>query len=430
MSLFGSLFTGVSALSAQSSSLSMISNNIANANTIGYKDVYADFSSLVTDSGTSGDYSSGGVLANTINTTADQGSLEQTSSPTDIAVSGSGFFVVRAEPSDTSPVMYTRSGSFTENENGYLVNTSGNVLYAWPLDANGNIPASDQSLESLVPVNVSLLGGKTEPTSSATLAMNLNSAQTVDHATDFSRSITVYDSQGGAETLNVNFSKTASNTWNMSVTDNATPPNPLLPENLPATVPPTYTVPVTFNADGSIDTVNGVAATTPFSVAGTAGTGINWGNGTSTSQTIALDLSGVTQYNSSYNVTSITQNGASLGTRTGVEIDSNGIVSATFSNGTTANLYQIPLATFANPDGLESQNGNAYTSTDSSGDYNLAVANTSGAGSISSDALESSNVDIADEYSKMIVTERSYSAASKIISTVDQMLQTLEQVVH
>jgi len=442
MSLFGALFTGVSALDAQSNAMAMISNNIANVNTVGYKEVTAGFSSLVTSSGNSGQFASGGVDALTDNTIDQQGVLEQTSSSTDLAISGAGFFVVRPEPNSSSPVLYTRAGSFTEDSSGYLRNTAGQVLYGWPLDANGNIPSANSNINSLQPVNVSFLGGQTKPTTTATMSLNLNAGDTTVNATpnnstapNFTRQVTVFDSLGAAQTMTLNFYKTGTNTWSMGVTDAATPPDQLLPVSTPAVVgppavPAANMVPVTFNTDGSIADVNGVAATTPLAVAGAAGTGISWGNGSSATQTISLDLSGLTQYDSAYNVTSINQNGAALGLNTGVSIDNNGVVSATFSNGTTAAVYQLPLATFSNPNGLSAANGDSYSAGSDSGDYNLVQANSAGAGSINADSLETSNVDLGTEFSKMIVTQNAYSAGTKVITTADQMLQDLLQVVQ
>ncbi|HRJ11875.1 MAG TPA: flagellar hook protein FlgE [Alphaproteobacteria bacterium] len=418
MSLFGALFTGVSALSSQSQSMAMISNNIANVNTVGYKRVYADFTSLVTGSG-SGTYAPGGVQARTLATTASQGILQQTSNATDIAISGNGFFVVRREPNDTQEVLYSRAGSFSEDNSGYMRNTAGMVLYGWPLDSNGEIPASNSNIGSLVPVNVSFLGGQTKATTSATLALNLNAGQaTGATAPHFTREITVYDTLGSAQTLSLEFVRTGTNAWTMDVKDG----------NGDSLLPDTTTVPdgigdpvtVTFSSDGSIDEIAGVAATS-LSVAG-----ISWGNGSST-QTIDLNLANLTQFDADYNVVNITQNGAELGLRTGVQIDRYGKVFATFSNGTTAQLFQLPLATFANPNGLKEQSGNAYSITTESGDYNLREAGASGSGLVAPNSLEGSNVDLADEFSKMIITQRAYSAGTKVITTADQMLQELLQ---
>ena len=419
MSLFGALQTGVSGLNAFSNAMAMISNNIANASTVGYKGVNASFSSLVTASGSGADFASGGVSTIAENSNDAQGVLEQTTSNTSLAISGNGYFVVRPAPNASSPVYYTRAGQFAPDNSGYLRNSAGMVLYGWSL-ANGAVPTANVS--SLQPVNVSFLGGKTQPTTAVTASLNLNAGQAVDAATDFSRQVTVFDSLGASQTMTLNFTKTASNAWTLGVTDGAG--NPLLP-----LVGGVHTVPVTFNSDGTVHQVNGVAATTPLTVAGTAGTGIVWGNG-STAQSINLNLNNITQYASAYNVVNITQDGAALGLSTGVSIDASGIVSATFSNGTNQKLYQLPLATFADANGLNPVSGNAYSESGASGDYNLVQANTAGAGTISPNSLETSNVDLATEFSKMIVTQNAYSANGKTISTANTMLQDLLNIIR
>jgi len=166
MSIFGSLFTAVSGLSAQSDAIGMISNNIANVSTVGYKRIDTAFSSLVTTNSATVSYSPGSVISAQTPTINQQGILQQSASPTDIAISGNGFYVVKSSTTDPlAAPFYTRAGSFSENANGDLVNTGGYFLYGWPLGANASLPASQSNISSLVPVNVAFLGGLTQPTS-------------------------------------------------------------------------------------------------------------------------------------------------------------------------------------------------------------------------------------------------------------------------
>ena len=226
MSIFGSLFTAVSGLTAQSGAISMISNNIANVSTVGYKEVDAAFESLVTTQSGSTAYSPGSVIADQTQTIDQQGILQQTSSPTDVAISGSGFFVVKASTIDPlSPPLYTRAGSFSENSVGDLVNTAGYYLQGWSLDQNGNPPAGQANISSLVPVNVSDLGGLTEPTSTAAIALNLNSGAVnaaypiaPGTAASYNTAVQVYDSLGTGNNLNLNFTKMASPTSSITGT--------------------------------------------------------------------------------------------------------------------------------------------------------------------------------------------------------------------
>ncbi|HEV7369216.1 flagellar hook protein FlgE [Arenibaculum sp.] len=423
MSLFGSLFTGVSALSAQSQSMGMISNNIANVNTVGYKRNVASFSDLVTQETRSTAYAPGGVRASTQTTINQQGILQQTSSSTDAAVSGEGFFVVKRGTTGTQETLYTRAGSFSEDARGFLRNTNGFYLYGWRLDDNGNLPPGNADVSTLEPVDVAFLNGITAPTSAAEVTLNLNANQTTGGTTPhFSRAITVYDSLGGPQQLYLEFTKTASNTWDMNVLD-APGGTSLIGGATSIDFDPTT---------GGVDTTGPFAA--PLAYDATTGQltvttgGINWGNGSDPAQTIAVDISNVSQFAADYSVAFVDQNGAELGLRTGVSIDREGYVVASFSNGLTRNLYKLPVATFTNPNGLEGRSGNVYIQTQDSGDYNLREAGTSGAGLISPSSLESSNVDLADEFSRMIITQRAYSAGTKVITTSDQMLQELLQL--
>jgi len=411
MSLFGSLYTSVSGLAAQSQALSMISANIANTSTVGYKSNSAQFSDLVTQAAGASGFSGGGVATHTVQNIDLPGLPQQTQSATDLAISGNGFFVVQQTPAAGQGALYTRAGSFSEDNQGYLVNTQGYYLMGWPLSASGALPTATDTISSLTPVNLNAVSTSLAPTTTAALNLNLNASDTpaVAPAVNFPRSLTVYDSLGAAQTIQLNFSKTATNAWNL-VTTSGTPAV-------------TATTALTFNSSGQLATIGGVAVPPgTISVAG-----INWGNG-SAPQTVSIDIGKITQQAAPYSVTSVTQDGVPFGSRTGVTIDKNGVVSATYSNGLIKKVYQLPIATFPADTQLSSLSGDVFAQTQASGTYLLNQAGNSGAGSISPSALEQSNVDLAQEFSNMIVTQQAYSANSKVISTANQMLQSLLQV--
>lgn len=217
MGLFGALFTGVSALSAQSQNTAIISNNIANINTTGFKRSEAAFFSLVTTETNSSRYSPGTVTANRLQRVTQQGPISQSSSSTAASVSGNGFFAVKRDSDDSalSEFLYTRNGQFSEDSQGFLVNSAGFYLYAWPLDVNGALPSNQGDLDSLVPVDVAFLGGLTRPTTTAELSVNLDAAE-VDTdfslastaSTDFTRGLTVYDTLGNGQSMTFEFVKT------------------------------------------------------------------------------------------------------------------------------------------------------------------------------------------------------------------------------
>ncbi|GAB5387750.1 MAG: flagellar hook protein FlgE [Alphaproteobacteria bacterium] len=429
MSIFGSLFTGVSALQAQSQSMGTISNNIANVSTVGYKRETTAFNSLVTTSNGSRVFSPGGVSANQVASTSQQGLLQQSTSATDIAIAGNGMFVVRQSADNISEPVFTRAGQFQEDSVGYLRNSSGYYLMGWRLDDEGNIPAANSDIGSTEPVDVGFLNGLAAPTTTIEVGMNLQAD--ADLTDTFNREVAIDDALGGQHTIDMTMQRTAVNEWQVVLTvDDADQIN----LNDGAGSLNQRTINLQFNGDGSLAAIDrnqgaGFEAVT----AGDADSsllnlnGIDWTDTISGAEDsdITMDLSALTQFSSDFSVAYVDQNGAELGLRTGVTIDEDGLVTANFSNGQTRPLYQIPLATFANANGLNAISGNVYQQTVDSGSYNLRRARQDGAGAIAPSALEGSNVDLADEFSQMIITQRAYSAGTKIVSTSDQMLSEL-----
>lgn len=223
MGLFGSLFTGVSALSAQSQNTAVIANNIANVNTTGFKRSEAAFLSLVTTESLQARFSPGTVTTSRLQKVTEQGGIQQTSSTTDVSVSGNGLMPVKRATGDDQEFLYTRNGQFSEDSQGFLTNSAGFILYAWPVDADGNLPAAQGDLTSLIPANVSFLGGLTRPTSSGELSINLDAEEpaynTALFATPtvlpvpetaeahFQRGLRVFDSLGSSQDMNFEFRK-------------------------------------------------------------------------------------------------------------------------------------------------------------------------------------------------------------------------------
>lgn len=725
MGLFGSLFTGVSALFAQSQNTAIISNNIANVGTTGFKRSEASFNSLVTTQSRLSTYSPGTVTATRLQKVNQQGSIQQTSSSTDAAISGNGFFPVKRSTQAGQEFLYTRAGTFSEDSQGLLRNASNFILYAWPIDSNGALPANQGDLTSLVPADVAFLGGLTRPTTNAEIAVNLDADQAPlnndlfstpsvlpipeTQPAHFSRGLTVFDALGSSQTLTFEYRKivgpmanatTAQTNFDLTsstvlVGDGGTPASigaltdlavgdafsieynttnaatgngqttsetfeftdaivaPVIAGSNEITdtqslldainnfggggvlearldssnrlkivsVNPTATLKfanvtgtpvsdinglnlivdsqglseqstayfplstslltvatdlaagggetITVTVDGvayttaafdpSTTTVAGYialldaalspglvqlntvlastyvngriryepldinstysisSATTPGFTTGTDGLGfpgsggggyvyepeapiqptagtayrsndpyarqgdfpvfqetgapntqgwweltiihpdgtnvsqgllnfngdgtlnaladsdneidielnnINWFNGADL-QTIEVDISRFSQFAGNYDVIFSDQNGAELGLRTGVEITREGIIVARFSNGASADLYKMPLITFANPNGLNEVSGTAYSETEDSGEENLREAGAGGAGFVEPSTLEASNVDLADEFAKLIISQRAFGAATRTINTIDQMTQDL-----
>jgi flagellar hook protein FlgE len=433
MSLTGAMMIGVTGLNANSKALSIASSNIANVNTVGYKAGQNNFSTLLADSMGSGDISSQGVISIGTQNVTQQGLLQTTQSPTDLGINGNGFFVVNQLSDGSGRTLYTRAGNFTPDSNGDLKNAAGFYLMGWPVDINGNIPTDRNDMS---PVNVAGLSGKAQATTEMTVQANLQASTAVKAYTtgqiasgavtpDFTRTINVYDSQGGAQPLGISFVKTGANTWAYEVSyqgagTNITGTNPIA------------TGTMTFNSDGTLANADGSA--TPAT--GMINVTVPWNPATSGLQPQALSLNmgtvgssdGLTQFDSPSALVNSSVNGALFGNLTGVNIDPNGFVTAQFSNGLVQKIYKLPMATFSNPNGLAAVSGNAYAVTNESGNAIVGEANTGGAGSISSSSLESSTVDLAGEFTNLITTQRAYSASARIITTADQMLQRLDQI--
>jgi len=433
MSLTGAMMIGVTGLNANSKALSIASSNIANVNTVGYKAGQNNFSTLLADSMGSGDISSQGVISIGSQNVTQQGLLQTTQSPTDLGINGNGFFVVNQLADGSGRTLYTRAGNFTPDSNGDLKNAAGFYLMGWPVDINGNIPTDRNDMS---PVNVAGLSGKAQATTEMTVQANLQASTAVKAYTtgqmasgavtpDFTRTINVYDSQGGAQPLGISFVKTGANTWAYEVSyqgagTNITGTNPIA------------TGTMTFNSDGTLANADGSA--TPAT--GMINVTVPWNPATSGLQPQALSLNmgtvgssdGLTQFDSPSALVNSSVNGALFGNLTGVNIDPNGFVTAQFSNGLVQKIYKLPIATFSNPNGLAAVSGNAYAVTNESGNAIVGEANTGGAGSIASSSLESSTVDLAGEFTNLITTQRAYSASARIITTADQMLQRLDQI--
>jgi flagellar hook protein FlgE len=429
MSLYGALLTGVSGLDANSRALSITSSNIANVNTVGYKTSAADFSTFLAGSGSAGDISPASVSVTAQQQLTQQGLLTSTGSSTDLAISGNGFFLVTNNPSDpTAPTLYTRAGSFTTDANGLLKNSSGFYLEGWTLQPDGSMPPNRSQL---APIDLGSLNSAVAATGTLTLRANLQaSAAPVAYTPgdmaagnvtpEFAQTVNVYDSQGGARPMQLAFVKTAADTWAYEITYEGDPADIGGAANNPVAEGT-----ITFNADGTLATP--ASGTASFTVPWAASTGL-------TSQAISVNFGtagsagGVTQFDAPSALTSANVDGAPYGALSSVSVDDQGYVTALFDNGIEKKVFKLPVATFANPDGLRAVTGNAYQISDSSGQATILEAKNGGAGSIASNSLEGSTVDLAKEFSDLITTQRAYSAATRIITTADQMLQELMSI--
>ena len=430
MSIYGGLYSGVSAIAAQSTAFGIISDNIANVNTVGYKASSARFQTLVTEGQTATKYTPGGVIARPFSDPERQGLLLGSSSTTDLAITGNGFFVVNAESTpnpNQDEYLLTRAGSFVPDENGNLINTAGYYLQGWATDSQGVVTnATTQDLvSSLETVNIGGFNSTTAPTGNVSTTLNLPA--TAATGSTETTNLTIFDSLGVDHLLTVNWTaNAAANTWDYTV--DVTNPDGTVNAIAGATGQ------MIFNGNGQLQSVDGTAG-----AAGTAGTStipvlaadfgngsnlsnivINWGNFGSTS--------GLGQVSGDYQAVTLNQDGSGPSSLTGVDVDSEGFVTAQFANGETRIVYKLALAQVPAATQLKAQSGNTYSLSAGSGDLVLTEAGQLGAGLFESAALESSTVDLAEEFTDLIITQRSYSAATRIITTGDELLDEIIRV--
>lgn len=427
MSLSSALNTAVSALRAQSAALSSVSQNIANSSTTAYKDTGVSFQAMVTGSGTSQTSVTGGVVYSTYQNMTSQGLIEATDVSTNIAISGDGFFVV-SDATDNLPsgYNYSRNGSFSTDASGYLLNSEGYYLMGWATDADGNVSANNTNdLNSLEPVSVTAVSGSAKATQNVAIEANLPADAAIGDS--FTMAFEVFDALGISHTVDQTWTKTAANEWEMSLSD------PYLTSDSSVTTgtltPSTATV--TFNGDGSLAGVS----PSPLSL---SITGFTTGADDSA---VAIDLGtvgrtdGLTQYSSNsttaqIEIFNVDNDGVRYGQLTSIEINDEGLVTALFDNGLRQPIYQIPVATFSNPNGLTHINGTVYDENQYAGNVNLNYPGGGSAGSIVASALEQSTVDTSEEFSRMIIAQQAYSSASQVISTTSDMFDTLISAVR
>ncbi len=427
MSLYSALAAGASGLRAYSTAMAATADNVTNVQSAGYKGTDTRFQALVA-AGNGRGYSAGGVEAIPRSLISLSGLIQNADRSTDMAIDGAGFFAVRQ--SATSPgILLTRAGSFEKDAAGNLRNDAGLYLQGWRLNANGQAD-SDGGLDSLTTINVNDLIGGAEATTRIDMRAQLSSQQTAYAGSPayaaglladgtiqphFTRSFDVYDAQGNTHRVTLGFLKTAANTWATEVYAN--------PTDVTQTGGVIATGTIRFNADGTLDRAGSTAALfNPLTITYTNGAGsapLTLGLGTD-------DLDdGLFQRGAESSLLTSKVNGAMLSAVAGVEVGKDGVVSAVFDNGTIRAIYQLPVVTVANADGLKREAGNTFSATSESGNYIVNAAGQGGSGFVAGYALEASNVDLGEQFTKMITIQRAYSAAGKIIQTSDEMLQEL-----
>jgi flagellar hook protein FlgE len=425
MALFGALSTGRSGLTNSGAALSVIGNNIANVSTVGFKASRTEFADLISaEAGGEIGKIGLGARIGAVRTLFGQGAIESTGRSLDLGIQGDGFFVI----GDGEGQLYTRAGNFQILEDQTIANLIGNPLMGFPIDALG------QPTGSLQAISLAGIASEAAPTTTVRLGGNLQADATIDpaafntvtptftnafDASNFPTSVRVYDSLGASHQMSVFFKKTAANAWSVHMGVDAgetggTAGNLQLLNGAGGTI--------TFNPDGTIAGSSGLSGTVTFSGAA--------------AQTVTLDLGqpgtldGMTQFASSFGVSSVVQDGFGSGGLASVNVDPNGIMSATFDNGQSRALFQVAIARFGAPEGLAPSGNQLYRATIASGDAAIGVPGAQGNGTIVSSALEQSNVSIAQEFIDMISTQRAFQASARVITASDTLLGDLINIIR
>lgn len=414
MSLYGMMRTGVSGMNAQANRLSSVADNIANSNTTGYKRSMTEFSSLVMPSA-GGNYQSGSVTTTTRNAITDQGDLRFTTSGNDLAVSGNGFFIVQDPAGQT---FLTRAGAFTPDDQGRLVNAAGFTLMGYSY-ANGTPSANANGFGGLQAIDVGINEISAAPSRTGVFTANLAASADIVPAANLpsendatskytsKSSLVAYDNLGREVLLDVYSTRTGANTWEVAIFNqaDATTGTSSFPYANDALVTKTLT----------FDPTNGKLTTADPTVTVPVPGG----------QSLVIDMAKTTQLGEQYSVAEAKLDGSAPSTIDTVEIAKDGTVYAQYLDGSIKQLYRIPLASVTSPDQLRVLPGNVFAESTLSGGVQLGFPGEGANGDVVSGALESSNVDVAEELTAMIESQRSYTANSKVFQTGADLMDVL-----
>ena len=405
----------LSGLTADSAALDVVGNNLANLNTTGFKDSHVSFYDLLQTSVAGGSTQiGGGVSAPQTERIFNQGSIQLTGGNYDAAIKGNGFFVVQ-DPSGNS--LYTRAGNFNLDANGNLTTATGQFVQGWTAQ-NGVVNTSGATGTITIPSNALQTPSATQ---NFALTINLNAAGVVGQSSgSFSTPIQVVDSLGVEHTLTVNFTEQSPGTWAYEVDI----PGADLASGTPGTPSPVANGQVTFDSNGNL-TAPAAPAQVAISITGLADTAsdmnINWNLATENGAGTPL----ISQFSATSAVSAASQDGVAASQVTQVSIANGGQITAQFSNGNQQVIGQIALASVSNPDSLIAVGQNNYEAGANTATPVVGVPSTGTLGTVEGGALEASTVDIATEFTNLIVYQNSYQANSKVILTLDQLTQAL-----
>lgn len=433
MGLSSSLNAGVTGLAVNATKLATISDNIANSQTIGYKRVDTNFSSLVLQQ-VGGSYNAGGVRVTTFKDVSAQGSLISTNNSTDLSVAGRGLLPVTTlsglNAAGEIPLRFATTGSFVPDQNGFLRTLDGSFLLGWPANPDGTITVPGRnSSNGLEPVQINANQFAASPTTTIQMGVNIPASATQAGASGATLDVPVeyFDSLGRSQTISFAFTPDvptsgATNEWNVDIFDQAGDPTT-----------PIASFSVIF--DDSAASGGSIVSVTPGTGATyDAATGLLGINVLSGPINVNLGTPGsggpLTQLSSNFSPTGVQADGAPIGNLSSFEINDSGMLEAIFDTGFRRNIFQIPLADVPNLNGLTALDNQTFAISQDSGDFFLWDAGTGPVGTTVGFALTQSTTDIAGELTDLIQTQRAYSTNARIIQTVDEMLQETTNLIR
>lgn len=424
MSIINGLFAGRSGISSHGSAIAVVGDNISNSSTVGFKASRAEFEDLIAGGASSGRTIGSGSSLAAVTNIFQQGTLEFTSRPLDLAVDGNGYFVV----ADGAQRFYTRAGNFKVDSDGTLIDQAGRSVLGTVPGTGGSLQAinvNNAASQNTIRTNAVDIAGNLDAGANTILAAAIdpNTFTTLNSNSEFSTVVDVFDSLGDKHTVTMFFWHTNANEYQVrayvdgSEVSGGTAGDPSQIGN---------SLTLTFNSSG-------VLQTSPAEIVANTGTvtplgGISWTNGAATDIPFTLDFAGFSQFAATSNVTSITQDGQGVGAVTSVSVESNGDIFALLDNGQASIIGTVGLVGFANPEGLQRIGSNLLQQSQASGEPIVGQAESGTFGSIQSGSLELSAVDIASEFVKIITLQRGFQASARMITTIDQLLNEVIQL--
>ena len=434
MGFLRALSSGVSGLKGHQTMMDVIGNNISNINTIGFKSGRVTFSEAFAQTlrnsnqpqtslgGTNPVQVGLGIQVNTVDTQFSQGNIESTSNVTDLALQGNGFFIVK----QNGKQLYTRSGQFSLDANGKLVNAGSGAIVQGKLASNGVIPSGNNIQDIVIPTDIKSPAQATTAVKfsgnlSASSEVNTDPVNNLPDGSTTTGSAVVYDSLGNKYTVTVKYTKTAKDPnqawdWTASIPDPADPTG--------ATSLPVGNGSVTFNTDGSLLTPDPTTPPQltfgPYNGADAVTINVNFGD--------VGKFTGLTASQGNSSVAAKETNGYGLGSLNNITIETDGTIRGIFTNGTLQTLGQVMVADFNNPGGLTRVTGSMYDFSGNSGVPQIGAAGSVNSSQVLSNSLEQSNVDLAEEFTKMIIAQRGFQANAKVITSSDEFMQEIVNI--